>query len=109
MFSRQPNHPAIRNLSPTRRSRSPVVTDRPPEISEVTTPEEVPETSNNRVEHDVEIIDVSESVDVPGSDENVNGGPEPVITEQEEIEETPPVVERTEMFTEIQTVPTFKS
>ncbi|XP_058805269.1 E3 ubiquitin-protein ligase RNF34 [Phymastichus coffea] len=90
------NQATILNDSPTRRSRSPQVIDRPPEVSEVTTPEEVQEASAVSVEHNVEIIEVLEN------DDNVNGGPEPVITEQEEVQEMPPV-EHTEMFTEIHT------
>lgn len=69
-------------------------------MGEVSTPDDLQETPENRVAHNIEIEEVSES------DEIVNGGPEPVITEQEEVSEMAETVhvERTEMFTEIQTV-----
>ena len=105
VFQRQSNNHQIPDIpetsevledSPTRRSRSPQVNDR--SVGEVTTPEsEAQESTVNRVAHNVEIEEVSES------DEHVTGGPEPVITEQEEVPETPHI-ERTEMFTEITTV-----
>ncbi|OXU25940.1 hypothetical protein TSAR_003498, partial [Trichomalopsis sarcophagae] len=83
--------------SPSRRSRSPQINNRP--MGEVSTPDDVQETPENRVAHNIEIEEVSESEEI------VNGGPEPVITEQEEVSETAQTahIERTEIFTEIQT------
>lgn len=83
IFCRQSSPPEIPDNpenSPARRSRSPQINER--SMGQVSTPEEVPEEPIDIMEHIVEIEEVSEN------DDNLLGGPEPVITEQEEASET---------------------
>ncbi|XP_011494711.1 PREDICTED: E3 ubiquitin-protein ligase RNF34 [Ceratosolen solmsi marchali] len=80
--------------SPTRRSRSPQVNER--QIDESLISEEIQEVPINRLAHNIEIEEILEN------DDNINVGPEPLITEQEEVSEISHT-ESSEIFTEIQT------
>ena len=81
----------IRDNSPIRRSRSPQPSERGVPLMN-----EVQSRSESTIEQNVEIEELSEH-------EDVSSGPEPVITEHEEIAEIPPV-ENLPTFTEIRTV-----
>lgn len=87
-----------------RRSRSPQSYER--EYGQVTSPEEAPqEPINRRVDHNVEIEEVSENyVILNEASENIdNNETEPEITEQDEISETF-ASEQAEIFCKIQSV-----
>ncbi|XP_014209861.1 E3 ubiquitin-protein ligase RNF34 isoform X2 [Copidosoma floridanum] len=92
-----------------RRSRSPQNNERT--VGHVTTPEEVQEPVASRVDHHVEIEEVSEEDDIEiqvseNHETDGNQGPEPVITEHDEVLEVPNtegIQESSRMCSEIQT------